>query len=69
MDHHDELTQLHAMRTLLETRLMVLEQAINDHHQHGTAAPDLEARVEILLGRLRATNNRLAAMRGSAAAR
>jgi hypothetical protein len=63
MDRHDELIRLHAMRNLLETRLLVLERAVEDHRQHGIAAPDLVERVEILLARLGLVSAKLAEMR------
>jgi hypothetical protein len=62
MDRHDELIRLRAMRGLLETRLLVLERAIEDHRQHGVAATDLVERVDKLLARLQLVNSRLAAM-------
>ncbi|WP_156902217.1 hypothetical protein [Azohydromonas australica] len=67
MDRHDELIRLHAMRGLLETRLLVLERAIEDQRQHGVAAPDLLKRVEALLPRLEQVNAKLDKMRSTAA--
>jgi hypothetical protein len=63
MDLHDELIRLRAMRGLLETRLLVLERAIEDQRRHGAAAPDLLKRVEALLGRLEQVNAKLVGIR------
>jgi hypothetical protein len=62
-DRHDELIRLRAMRHLLETRLLVLERAIEDQRRHGVAAPELAERTAALLERLRLVNERLAKMR------
>ena len=67
MDLHDELIRLRAMRGLLETRLLVLEQAIEDQRQHGVADPDLLKRVEALLPRLEQVNAKLDKMQSAAA--
>jgi hypothetical protein len=67
MDLHDELIRLRAMRGLLETRLLVLERAIEEQRQHGVAAPDLLKRIEVLLARLGQVNAKLAELRSPAA--
>ncbi len=68
MDRHDEqLIRLRAMRGLLETRLLVLERAIEDQQLHGMVAPDLVERMENLLARLELVNTKLAEMHSSAA--
>jgi hypothetical protein len=67
MDLHDELIRLRAMRGLLETRLLVLERAIEEQRQHGVAAPELLKRMEVLLARLGQVNAKLAEMRSPAA--
>lgn len=67
MDQHDQLIRLHAMRGLLETRLLVLERAIEERQQSGMAAPDLADRVTGLLDRLGQVNAKLAELRGPVA--
>jgi hypothetical protein len=67
MDLHDELIRLRAMRGLLETRLLVLERAIEEQRQHGVATPDLLKRMEVLLARLGQVNAKLAELRSPAA--
>lgn len=64
MDQHEQLIRLHAMRGLLETRLLVLERAIEERQQGGMAAPDLADRVVGLLDRLGQVNAKLAELRG-----
>jgi hypothetical protein len=61
------MIQLCAMRSLLETRLLVLERAIDDHLQHRLAVPDLVKRVAVLLARLGLVNAKLAEMHSLAA--
>jgi hypothetical protein len=67
MDLHDELIRLRAMRGLLETRLLVLERAIEEQRQHGAHAPDLLKRMEVLLARLGQVNAKLVELRSPAA--
>lgn len=63
----NELFQLQAKRDQLESRLAVLEHALNEQKDSGGAAPESVHLTQTLLDELKMVNDRLAEMRGPTA--